>query len=101
MPRRVMQGTVVSDKGDKTVIVLVERQVRDPIYKKFIRRSKRYPAHDEGNRFKVGDVVWIRECRPLSKTKHFEVVDGPDAPGLFGPADATADGRAAQQGAEA
>jgi small subunit ribosomal protein S17 len=75
MPRRVLQGTVVSDKGDKTVIVSVERRIMHPLYKKFIRRSKRYAAHDPENRHKVGDVVRIRECRPLSKTKHFEVLD--------------------------
>jgi small subunit ribosomal protein S17 len=74
MPRRILQGTVVSDKGDKTVVVSVERRVMHPIYKKYIRRSKRYAAHDEGNRFKIGDVVRIQECRPLSRTKHFEVL---------------------------
>jgi len=71
MPRRVLQGTVVSDKGDKTVIVLVERRVAHPVYKKFIRRSKRYVAHDEANSFKIGDKVQIEECRPLSKTKRW------------------------------
>jgi small subunit ribosomal protein S17 len=74
MPRRVMRGQVVSDKGDKTVIVRVERQVMHPLYKKYIKRSKRYAAHDERNRFKVGDIVRIRECRPISKTKTWEVV---------------------------
>lgn len=74
MPRRVMQGRVVSDKGDKTVIVRVERQVMHPLYKKYIKRSKRYAAHDESNRFKIGDMVRIRECRPISKTKSWEVV---------------------------
>ena len=74
MPRRVLQGTVVSDKGDKTVIVSVERRIMHPLYKKFIRRSKRYAAHDEANRFKVGDVVRIAECRPISRTKRFEVL---------------------------
>jgi small subunit ribosomal protein S17 len=74
MPRRVLQGTVVSDKGDKTVIVRVERRVMHPIYKKYIRRSKRYAAHDAENRFKAGDVVRIRECRPLSRTKCWEVL---------------------------
>ena len=77
MPRRILQGTVVSDKGDKTVIVSVERRVMHPIYKKFIRRSKRYAAHDEQNRFKVGDVVRIAECRPMSRTKRFEVMVEP------------------------
>ncbi|MBX6320293.1 MAG: 30S ribosomal protein S17 [Rhodospirillaceae bacterium] len=74
MPRRVLQGVVVSDKMQKTVIVNVERRVMHPIYKKVIRRSKRYAAHDEENRCKVGDVVTIRECRPLSKRKRWEVV---------------------------
>jgi len=75
MPRRVLQGTVVSDKCDKTVTVLVERRVMHPIYKKFIKRSKRYHAHDEDNSAKVGDVVRIRECRPISKTKTWEVLE--------------------------
>lgn len=74
MPRRVMQGVVVSDKGDKTVIVRVERRVRHPIYKKFVRRSNKFTAHDAENRFKEGDMVRIRECKPLSRTKRWEVV---------------------------
>ena len=74
MPRRILQGTVVSDKCDKTVTVLVERRVMHPIYKKFIKRTKRYHAHDEANGHKVGDLVRIRECRPLSKTKTWEVL---------------------------
>jgi small subunit ribosomal protein S17 len=74
MPKRVLQGRVVSDKGDKTVIVRVDRRVMHPLYKKYITRSKRYAAHDEQNQLKVGDAVRIRECRPLSKTKHWEVL---------------------------
>ncbi len=74
MPRRVLQGTVVSDKGDKTVTVLVERRVMHPVYKKFIKQSKKYAAHDETNRCKIGDVVTIRECRPISKNKSWEVI---------------------------
>ncbi len=74
MPRRVLQGVVVSDKMDKTVTVKVERRVKHPLYKKVIRRSKKYAAHDEGNACKVGDLVNIRECRPLSKRKTWEVV---------------------------
>lgn len=74
MPRRVLQGTVVSDRSEKTVVVRVERRVMHPIYKKFIRRSKRYMAHDQENAFKVGDLVKIRECRPLSKNKRWEVL---------------------------
>jgi small subunit ribosomal protein S17 len=74
MPRRVMQGIVVSDKMDKTVTVKIERRVMHPLYKKFIRRSKKYSAHDENNACKVGDVVSIRECRPISKNKRWEVL---------------------------
>ncbi len=81
MPRRVLQGTVVSDKNEKTIIVSVERRVMHPVYKKFIRRSKRYAAHDEGNALKIGDVVFIRECRPISKSKRWEVVDESTASG--------------------
>jgi small subunit ribosomal protein S17 len=64
---------VVSHKGDKTIVVLVERRVMHPIYKKFIKRSKRYMAHDESNTVKAGEVVRIRECRPISKRKCWEV----------------------------
>ena len=74
MPRRVLQGVVVSDKADKTVTVLVERRLRHPMYKKFVKRSKRYHAHDEDNRYKIGDVVRIGECRPISKSKTWEVL---------------------------
>jgi len=73
-----MQGVVVSDKMDKTVTVKVERRFMHPLYKKFIRRSKKYAAHDESNAAKVGDMVSIRECRPLSKRKKWEIV-GKDA----------------------
>jgi small subunit ribosomal protein S17 len=79
MPRRVLQGVVVSDKMDKTVVVRVERRVMHPIYKKFIKRSKKYHAHDENNLCKTGDVVRIRETRPLSKTKTWEVLAEADA----------------------
>jgi small subunit ribosomal protein S17 len=75
MPRRVLQGVVVSDKGDKTITVLVERRVMHPLYKKFIKRSKKYHAHDEANSRKVGDVVRIEECRPISKSKSWRVID--------------------------
>ena len=74
MPRRVIQGIVVSDKMDKTVTVRVERRVIHSLYKKFIRRSKKYSAHDENNACKVGDVVSIRECKPISKNKRWEVL---------------------------
>lgn len=74
MPKRVMQGVVVSDKQDKTVTVLVERRVMHPLYKKYVKKSKKYAAHDEANNFKEGDTVSIRECRPLSKSKCWEVL---------------------------
>jgi small subunit ribosomal protein S17 len=76
MPKRVLEGVVVSDKMDKTVVVRVERRVMDPIYGKYIRRSKKYAAHDAGNVYKAGDVVQIRECRPISKSKRWEVISG-------------------------
>jgi len=75
MPRRILVGTVVSDKTDKTVTVLVERKVKHPLYGKIIRRSKKYHAHDEGNEFKPGDTVRIEETRPMSKTKTWKVID--------------------------
>ena len=74
MPRRVLQGMVVSDKNDKTVVVRVERQVMHPVYKKYMRKSKKFHAHDAENRFKTGDIVRIRECKPLSKLKTWEVM---------------------------
>ena len=74
MPKRILQGVVVSDKGQKTIIVKVERRMMHPIYKKFIRRSKKFAAHDENNISKIGDVVRIRECAPISKTKKWELV---------------------------
>ncbi len=74
MPKRVLQGVVVSDKTEKTVTVKVERRVMHPLYKKFIKRSKKYAAHDEDNTCKIGDLVSIRECRPISKSKRWEVV---------------------------
>ena len=75
MPRRVMRGTVVGDKADKTVVVRVDRRVMHPLYKKVVRRSKRYTAHDDGNSRKVGDIVQIRECAPISKRKRWIVLD--------------------------
>ncbi len=74
MPRRVLQGVVVSDKMDKTVTVKVERRFKHPLYKKYIRKSKKYAAHDESNVSKIGEIVKIRECRPLSKRKKWEIV---------------------------
>ncbi len=76
MPKRVLQGVVVSDKSAKTVIVRVERRVSHPVYKKTIRKSKKYAAHDEQGQFKIGDVVRIIESKPMSKTKRWAVVYG-------------------------
>ena len=69
MPRRILQGVVVSDKGDKTIVVRVERRFKHPLYGKYVRASKKYHAHDEDNVCKVGETVRIVECRPISKTK--------------------------------
>jgi small subunit ribosomal protein S17 len=74
MPRRVLQGVIVSDKGNKTVVVNVERTFLHPVMKKTVRRSKNFHAHDEANAFKVGQVVEIQECPPKSKLKRWEVV---------------------------
>ena len=74
MPKRVLQGVVVSDKADKTISVRVERRIMHPLYKKFIRRSKKYSAHDPENSSKIGDLVRIQECRPISKSKRWEVL---------------------------
>ena len=78
MPKRIMQGVVVSDKMDKSVVVNVERRTQHPLYKKFIKRSKKYVAHDENNICKEGDIVEIQECRPISKRKNWEVVTAPE-----------------------
>ncbi len=75
MPKRVLTGRVTSDKMDKTVTVLVDRRVMHPIYKKFIRRSKKYAAHDEANQCRVGDLVRIEEHRPISKRKAWLVIE--------------------------
>jgi small subunit ribosomal protein S17 len=74
MPKRILQGVVVSDKTAKTVVVRVDRRVEHPVYKKTVLRSKKFAAHDEKSQFKTGDKVSIVECRPMSKTKRFEVV---------------------------
>ena len=74
MPKRILEGVVVSDKMDKTIVVKVERRVQHPIYKKFIRRSKKYHAHDEGNECKAGDLVEIQASRKISKTKAWKVL---------------------------
>jgi len=85
MPKRVLAGRVVSDKMEKTVTVSVERRIMHPLYKKFIRRSKKYAAHDEANVCKVGDLVRIEECPPISKRKTWVVIEhngGPLAAGI-------------------
>jgi small subunit ribosomal protein S17 len=74
MPKRILEGVVVSDKGDKTVVVKVERTFLHPVLKKTVRRSKKYHAHDEANAAKVGDTVWIEECAPISKNKRWTLV---------------------------
>lgn len=79
MPKRILQGTVVSDKPDKTVVVLVERRFRHPLMGKIVRRSKKFHAHDESNSFKAGDIVRIEECRPMSKLKSWRVLEKADA----------------------
>lgn len=80
MPKRILQGKVVSNKTDKTIVVEVERRVSHPVFKKFVKKSKRFMAHDEGNVAQVGDIVRIQESRPHSKRKRWELVgDGADA----------------------
>jgi len=74
MPKRILQGVVVSAKQDKTVVVSVERQVMHPVYKKIVKRSKKFAAHDENNQFKEGDIVSIVESKPYSKTKTWTVI---------------------------
>lgn len=74
MPKRILQGTVTSDKNEQTVTVLVERRFKHPLLQKTVRKSKKYRAHDPENTFKVGDVVRIEECAPISKTKRWHVV---------------------------
>ena len=79
MPKRVLTGTVVSDKGEKTVVVRVERRVKHPLYGKIIKRSKKYHAHDEGNEYREGETVRIEETRPLSKLKTWTVLGRVDS----------------------
>ena len=75
MPKRILVGTIVSDKTDKTVVVKVERKVKHPLYGKIIRRSKKYHAHDEANEYKAGETVRIEETAPYSKLKTWKVID--------------------------
>ncbi|MCC0028302.1 MAG: 30S ribosomal protein S17 [Zhengella sp.] len=79
MPKRILQGTVVSDKNDKTVVVRVERRFAHPLFKKTVRQSKKYKAHDEANACKVGDTVFIQESAPISKDKRWVVVTSEQA----------------------
>ncbi|APG63322.1 30S ribosomal protein S17 [Sphingorhabdus lutea] len=78
MPKRILTGTIVSDKGDKTVVVKVERKVKHALYGKIIRLSKKYHAHDEGNEFKAGETVRIEETKPISKNKTWKVLERVD-----------------------
>ncbi|MGE5720845.1 MAG: 30S ribosomal protein S17 [Sphingomonadales bacterium] len=75
MPKRILTGTVVSDKTDKTVVVQVERRVKHPLYGKIVKRSKKYHAHDEGNEYRQGETVRIEETRPISKLKTWRVIE--------------------------
>ena len=75
MPKRVLTGTVVSDKGDKTVTVRVDRRVKHPLYGKIIQRSKKYHAHDADNAYRIGEQVRIEECKPISKQKSWTVIE--------------------------
>ena len=81
MPKRILQGVVVSDRNDQTVVVRVERRFTHPLFKKTVRRSKKYHAHDTDIRFKVGDRVWIQECAPISKNKRWVIVSDKQALG--------------------
>lgn len=74
MPKRILEGNVVSDKMDKTVTVLIERRFRHPMYKKYVKRTDKYAAHDENNAFKTGDRVQIEECKPISRRKSWRVI---------------------------
>src|SRR5918993_1471121 len=94
MPKRVLTGTIVSDKTDKTVVVRVERRVKHPLYGKIIRRSKKYHAHDEGNEFKEGQIVRIEETRPISKLKTWRVLSVADAAAADAQAEEKAEAKA-------
>ena len=96
MPKRVLQGVVVSDKQDKTVVVRVERRFTHPVMKKTVRRSKHYHAHDEVNAYTAGDTVWIEEHKPISRLKRWAVVRGEKRveKGASAPAMASAGGEA-------
>ncbi len=101
MPKRTLQGVVVSDQQDKTIIVRVERRFTHPILKKTVRRSNKFHAHDETNEFSVGDVVWIEEHRPISKLKRWVVTRGEKRAKLDEPADETGKRVSKKKGAKA
>jgi len=101
MPRRVLEGIVVSDKNAKTVVVRVDRRVMHPLYKKFMNQTRKFHAHDAQDRFKVGDRVRIRECRPLSRLKRWEVLVDGDAPAATAAATAPAKAPKAKKPAKA
>jgi small subunit ribosomal protein S17 len=102
MPRRVLQGVVTSDKANKTITVLVERRIMHSKYKKYVKKSSKYSAHDETNACKIGDFVSIEECRPISKSKSWKVIEGRDRKGkpldipAFDPANTAAAPQAAK-----
>ena len=75
MPKKVLHGVVVSDRENKTIKVMIERKYQHPLFKKVVKSKKKYSAHDENNKFKVGDKVSIIECKPYSKNKKFEVLE--------------------------
>lgn len=91
MPKRILQGKVVSDRGDKSIVVVVERRIMHPLFKKFVRKSKRFHAHDEANQAKIGDVVRICECRPVSKLKTWRLIAAEETPAAASVAGAGAD----------
>lgn len=85
MPRRILEGKVVSDKQDKTVTVRVERRIKDSLYQKVVRKSAKFAAHDENNECKVGETIFIEECKPISKRKTWRVVTGKEAAEIAAP----------------
>ena len=97
MPKRTLQGVVVSDKQDKTVIVRVERRFTHPVMKKTVRRSNKFHAHDEKNEFSVGDIVWIEEHKPISKLKRWVVTQGEKRAKVDAPIDGDTGKRASKK----
>ena len=97
MPKRTLQGVVVSDKQDKTVIVRVERRFAHPVMGKVVRRSNKFHAHDEKNEFSVGDIVWIEEHKPISKLKRWAVIRGEKRAKTEGPIEVESEKRASKK----